>query len=303
MLNKPSVIKIDSHTIELTHNDKLLFPADALNPEGISKGELIDYYRRIAEIMLPYLKERPLAMERYPEGVGGEHFIQKDVPDYFPQWIERTEIPKKTGGEITQLLCNHTATLVYLANQDCITPHTWLSRKDSLDYPDKLVFDLDPPGEFAPVRRGAKLIRDLLTELRLTAYLMSTGSRGVHIVVPLDRSSGFDEVRAFAHHLAGIIAGQHPDLFTVEPHKYKRRGKIFIDVMRNGYGQTSVAPYAVRGRPGAPVAIPWEWSELADEKLSPRSHNIHNIRQRLKHKGDLWGDFYQHKQSIKNVHM
>jgi bifunctional non-homologous end joining protein LigD len=294
-------IKIGTHTIELTHSDKLLFPADALHPRDITKGELIDYYLRIADTMLPYLRDRPLSMERYPEGIGGERFIQKDVPEYFPPWIERIEVAKKTGGEITQMLCNNPATLVYLANQDCITPHPWLSRKDALDYPDKLVFDLDPPGEFTPVRQGAGHIHDLLVELGLTAYLMSTGSRGVHIVVPLDRSADFDAVRSFAHKLADTIADRHPDLFTVEPHKDKREGRIFIDIMRNGYGQTSVAPYAVRGRPGAPIAVPWEWSELPNEKISPQSYNVHNIWQRLKQKGDLWKGFREHKQSLKNV--
>jgi bifunctional non-homologous end joining protein LigD len=254
----------------------LFFPDD-----GFTKGDLIDYYDRIGDRMLPHLKDRPLMMHRFPDGIAGKDFYHKETPDYFPDWIETVSV-KKEGGRVNHVVCANRATLVYLADQACITPHVWLSRRDRLNHPDRLVFDLDPPGEdFAPVRQAAFYIRDLLDELDLESFLMTTGSRGLHVVVPLNRQDNFDTVRGFAQQLAETLAERHPDELTVEPRKNKRGGRLYLDTARNSYAQTAVAPYSVRAKNGAPVATPLKWHELKNRKLTARTYTINNIFRRL----------------------
>ncbi|MGH8546389.1 MAG: DNA polymerase domain-containing protein, partial [Gammaproteobacteria bacterium] len=182
-----------SHTVKISKSDKVFFP-----DSGITKGDLVDYYEQIAETMLPHVRERVVAMHRFPDGIRGEAFYQKEVPDYFPDWIDRIQV-KKTGGSIEQLMINNIETLIYLANQACITPHIWLARADRLNHPDRVIFDLDPSdGAFRPLRDGAKALRQILEEIGLKAFVMTTGSRGLHVVAPLDRETDFDTVRGFA---------------------------------------------------------------------------------------------------------
>ena len=284
---------IGGHRIEFSNLDKVLFPDD-----GYTKQDLVDHYRAVAAVALPHYRDRPLSMQRFPDGIGGDGFFQKDVPDYFPRWIHRVSLAKEDG-RVSYVVADDEATLAYLANQACITPHLFLSRRDRPHHPDRLVFDLDPPGdEFEPVRRAARLVRDALGEVELPCYLQTTGSRGLHVVVPLDRSAGFDAVRNFAHDLASRLAAQHGDELTVEQRKSKRRGRIFLDYLRNAYGQTAVAPYAVRAIAGAPVATPIEWQELGDRRLHPRRYSIRNIRRRLGQKDDPWADIARHGHSI-----
>jgi bifunctional non-homologous end joining protein LigD len=279
-------MKVGSHTIETSNEDKIFFPES-----GITKGDLIHYYKDIAPIMLPHVQDRPITMHRFPDGIEGEGFYQKEIPDYFPQWMDRVRIKKKEGGENEQVVCNNAAALVYLANQACITPHVWLSRTDKLNYPDKLVFDLDPPGdEFEPVRKAAYTLKDMLKERRLTPFVMTTGSRGVHVVAPLDRSQDFDTVRTFAENLADVLAQDDPQYVTTEQRKPKRGSRVFLDMLRNSYAQTSVAPYAVRAKPGAPVATPLEWEELAD--TTSQSYTIKTIFRRMGQKRDPWKSLY-----------
>ncbi|MEV4426879.1 non-homologous end-joining DNA ligase [Streptomyces sp. NPDC049602] len=245
--------------------EKLLFAED-----GITKADLAGYYRTVATRMLPHLRGRPLMMERHPDGIGGEGFLQKEIPGHFPDWVHRAELPKE-GGTVTYVLCDDTATLVLLADQGCVTPHRWLSRADRPDRPDRLVFDLDPSGEdFTPVREAARGLHGLLDELELPSLPMTTGSRGLHVLVPLDRRASFDDVRAFASDIAAALAGRHPDRFTTEVRKKARAGRLYLDVQRNAYGQTAVAPYAVRARAGAPVAAPLAWDDLEDPGLGSR---------------------------------
>ena len=291
----PDILRLGSHDIEITNRDKLFFPG-----EGITKGELIDYYQRIADVMIPYIKGRPVTMHRFPDGIEGEGFFQQQIGDYFPDWINRIALAKEDG-ETTHLICDDAATLVYIANQGCITPHVWLSRRDKIDYPDMLVFDLDPPGnDFAAVRRAALYLRQVLDELGLKAYVKTTGSRGLHIVTPLDRSADFDGVRAFAREVAKILAEKHPQEVTKEQRKLKRGDRVFIDIGRNSYGQTAVAPYAVRAKPGAPVATPLEWDELEDSGINSQSYNIKNIWRRLSQKKDPWQGMWRQAHSLKN---
>ncbi|MFD9633300.1 non-homologous end-joining DNA ligase [Streptomyces violascens] len=269
-------LRAGRRAVEINRPDKVLFPED-----GITKADLAEYYRGVARKMLPHLHGRPLMLERHPDGIDGESFMQKDVPDYFPDWVDTAELPKEDG-TVTHVLCDDTATLLYLAGQACITPHRWLAKADRPDCPDRLVFDLDPPDDdFAPVREAAALAHELLDELRLPSVLMTTGSRGLHVIVPLDRRAPFDDVRAFAREAADLLAARHDDRLTTEPRKQARHGRLYLDVQRNAYAQTTVAPYAVRALPGAPVAAPLAWSELNEPGLTARRWTTSTMSERL----------------------
>lgn len=280
-------VELDGHEVELSNLDKVFFP-----DEGITKGDVIDYYREVAEVMLPHLRDRPISMQRYPEGLREEGFYQKEIGGHFPDWIERVTLEKEAGGKTTYVLCQDAASLVYLANQAVVTPHVWLSRADRPRRPDRLIFDLDPPesgeGGFDLVKAGARAIRDLLEELDLVPFVMTTGSRGLHVTVPLERRQEFDAARDFARKVSELTAHRDPNRFTVAQRKDKRAGRLFLDYLRNGYAQTGVAPYAVRGRAGAPVATPLEWDELSDAELGPRSYTIGNLLRRLGQRDDPW---------------
>jgi bifunctional non-homologous end joining protein LigD len=280
-------IKVNGHQIVVKNADKLFFPED-----GYTKWDMVEYYRRIAPFMLPYMQGRPVTMLRMADGIHGESFYQKDTPGYFPEWITRVAMPKEEG--VTHyLLCENEVTLAYLAAQACITPHLWLSRADNPRNPDMLVFDLDPSGQdFEQVRKAAFQLRDLLAELALAVYVKTTGSRGVHVVTPLDGRDDYDVIHAFAIEAAKFLVGKHPQELTVEQRKEKRKGRVFIDILRNSYAQTAVAPYALRAIPGAPVATPITWDELKSPKLQPRSCNMKNIFRRLDSRGDPWADMW-----------
>ncbi|BBA95636.1 hypothetical protein RVR_570 [Actinacidiphila reveromycinica] len=272
------------HTVRLNRPDKVLFPDD-----GLTKADLVAYYRAVAPRMLPHLRGRPLMLERRPDGVEGGSFMQKDVPRHFPDWVHRATVPKEHG-TLTHLVCDDTATLLYAASQACVTPHRWLSRADRPHHPDRLVFDLDPAeDDFGPVRGSARLLRALLADLRLPCAVMTTGSRGLHLLVPLDRRAPADEVLRFARDVAATLAARHPGQLTTETRKAARRGRLFLDVGRNGYAQTSVAPYAVRARPGAPVAMPLTWAEVDDPATTARRWTLRDIGARLRGP-DPWQD-------------
>ena len=293
-MNK-TTLEVDGHKINIERLDKVLFPTGE-----ITKGDLIDYYNRMAGTMLPYMRGRPLTMQRFPDGIEEGGFYQKEAPDYFPDWIRRVSIRvEEEGDEQDQVICENAATLVYLANQACITPHIWLSRADKINFPDKLMFDLDPPDhDFAPVRQAAKDLHVLLADLSLESFVMTTGSRGLHIVVPLKRTLDFDSVRDFAHSAAELLAKRHPDRITIAQRKQKRQGKLFIDYLRNAYGQNSVAPYALRALPGAPVATPLDWNELDNPQLESQSYNLSNIFRRLGQKQDPWKEIMEKARSL-----
>lgn len=289
-------IKVGRSLVKLTHEDTVFFPKDK-----ISKGDVIDYYRRMAPFMLPFLKNRPLTMQRFPEGIAHEGFYHKDAPAYFPAWIKRVAVKRKDEQKTTHyVMCNQAATLVYLANYGVLTPHLWLSKIDDLRVPDRMLFDLDPSGvPFAAVRTGALILRDLLRAVHLEPFVMSTGSRGVHLVIPLKREHDFDTVRALAYDIARIAVVQHPELFTLEMRKEKRTGHVFLDILRNSFGATGVAPYALRARDGAPVAAPLFWDELSDARLSPTKYTLKNIQTRLARlKHDPWQAMARTKSSV-----
>ena len=272
-------------------------PEKALFPDGTSKVDLARYYQQVAAAMLPHVRGRPLHMQRYPDGIEGEEIQQKQAPAYFPAFVQRVLVPRKRGGSIEQVVIDNAETLVYLAGQACVTPHTWLSRTAALDNPDLLVFDLDPSnGELAALREGARALRDLLRKVGLRPYLKSTGSRGFHVLAPLDAKAGFEEVRAFARSMAERVIDADPQNFTIEQRKDRRGERVYLDLARNGYGQTAVAPYAVRALDGAPVAVPLDWEELG--RAEPRRFTMHNVLRRLARKRDPWADLYEQAGSI-----
>ena len=277
-------IEADGRSVSVSRPDKALFPC------GITKLDLSRHYDAVAARMLVHIADRPLTLERYPDGIDAQRIMQKRAGKYFPDWIPRVTVPKK-GGSVEHVRAADAATLVYLANQACITLHATLSRRDALERPDRLVLDLDPSVDRpADVRRAARLIGDLLRELGLEPWAMTTGSRGYHVVVPLQRRLGFDDVRAFARDLGAVAVQREPQLFTIEQRKANRGDRVLIDVMRNGYAQTSVAPYAVRARPGAPVATPLHWDELSDSRTRADRWTIKTIGLRLDSDGDPWKD-------------
>ena len=291
-----ALVRIGRREVKITRPEKVLFPED-----GITKGDLIEYYSRIASWILPHLRGRPLALERYPDGINQPGFFQKSASPYYPSWIRMVTV-KKVGGTVKHVVCDDTATLVYLANQACVTPHIWLSRIDRLNCPDQMVFDLDPSGEnFEPVKATARALKKLLDQLGLPAYLKTTGSRGLHVAVPLKRSEDFDSVRAFARELAGVIVDQDPEQRTLEQLKAQRRGRVFLDINRNAYAQLVAPAYAVRARRGAPVSIPLEWDELQRKSLRPDGFTIGNVVARLNKAGDPWKDFWRRGVSLSHA--
>jgi bifunctional non-homologous end joining protein LigD len=216
-----------------------------------------------------------------------------------PAWIKTVTV-RKDGGTVRHVVCNDAATLVYLANQACVTPHVWLSRADQLDHPDQMVFDLDPSGDsFEPVKATAQSLKELLDRLGLPAYLKTTGSRGLHVAVPLKRGEGFDSVRAFARELALAVVSHEPSQRTLEQRISLRRGRVFVDTNRNAYAQTVAPAYAVRARRGAPVSAPLNWSELGNKALRSDGETIRSVFDRLDKVGDPWADFGRRAVSLR----
>ena len=287
-------MRIGNQTIEVSSLDKVYFPAD-----GLTKGDLIDYYLSVADTIIPHLVRYGVTMHRFPDGLEGDDFVQKSASN-FPDWVSTVTIPRRRGGSFEAPIVDSKATLAYLANQAVITLHPYLSRVDDLEHPDKMIFDLDPAengGDPEDARIGALRLRDILTELDLTAWVQTSGSKGYHVGVPLYRELGFDDVRQYAHDVALLLVRRHPERYTVEQRKNKRQGRVFVDTLRNAYGATAVAPYSVRALPGAPVATPIEWDEV-EEGTEPRDWDLKNILKRLAQRDDPWADIRRHGRSL-----
>jgi bifunctional non-homologous end joining protein LigD len=239
-------------------------------------------------------------MQRLPDGLKGESFYQKDAPDYFPSWIRRVTFPKREGGSFDAPIVDSKGALVYLANQAVLTCHLYLARTDDLNHPDRMIYDLDPPEnttEDISVRRAALDIRDILQKLDLVPWVQTTGSKGFHVIVALDRTAGFEEVRRFAKDVAVLLVRRRPGRYTLQRRKDRRGGRIFLDMLRNAYGATAVAPYSIRAQPRATVATPLDWNEV-EAGASPRGWTIANIFNRLVQKHDPWSDLKRHARSL-----
>lgn len=293
-----TVIRVDGHDIDLSNPDKVFFP-----DSGITKGDVVDCYRRIADTMLDHLRGRPLVMQRFPDGIDGDGFIQKQAPDYFPDWIATVELSKEDGS-VRHVVADSPATIAYLANQGCISFHALLSRAERPEHPAELVFDLDPPDDDeagAAVAFAARELHHLLTELRVSGYAKSSGSRGIHVHVPLDGQAAFDEDRGFSQAVGDLLASRHPDRLTTAQRKADRQGRLFIDTLRNAYAQHAVAPYSLRARPGAPVAVPLDWDEATSSSFDPQRITLANVFRRIAHKDDPWAAMPQASASLPDV--
>jgi bifunctional non-homologous end joining protein LigD len=276
-------LRVGRRAVRLTHPDKVLFPR-----VGLTKLDLAGHYERVAPLMRPYLAGRPLALQGFPGGIESGGYFMKAVPDHFPDWVKRATVPKR-GGTVTHVLAEDTATLVYLAGQNVVTVHAWLSRADEPRRPDRLILDFDPSGGgFAEVRAAAREAGDRLRDAGLVPYAMTTGSRGVHATCPLRRGPSFTDVHRFARRLAEDMVADHPRRLTLEWRKADRGDRIYVDVNRNAYAQHAVAPYSVRSRPRAPVAVPLHWEELSDRKLRADHWTVASLSGRLEAEGDPW---------------
>jgi bifunctional non-homologous end joining protein LigD len=283
--------------LAITHPEKVLFPDD-----GITKGELAAYYAAIAPLMVPHIARRPITMERYPAGIGKKGFFHKDVSKGFPQWLERVEVPKKDG-TVHHPIVNDARSLLWIANQNCITPHVWTSRAPNLYYPDVCVFDLDPSRDDEPdvLRSAALLLRDLLKELGLPSWVKTTGSKGFHIVVPLDAKTKMGDVARFAHATGSLFVTLNPRQLTQEFSKADRGGRILVDTGRNGYSATFAAAYAVRAKKGAPISAPCTWEEVERGKVGPRTFTLRSMADRVSEVGDVWSDIRKRKRSLRTA--
>ena len=260
--------------MEVSNPQKILFPQD-----GITKGEVVAYYLAAAEKMLPHLVERPLTLQRFPSGIDQPGFMQKNAGKGFPAFIERVELPKQ-GGTVSYPAISDVEGLLYLANQNTITFHIPCFRKGELEHPDRLVFDLDPEdGDLAGARFGANEVHGLLLEVEVPSWVMTTGSKGFHVVVPLTPTISFDSLGRFALAAAHLLTLRHPERLTTEFLKKERRGRVFVDWLRNGFGATGVSPYSLRPRAGAPIAMPIAWDEI--ESTEPADFRLREDLDRL----------------------
>jgi bifunctional non-homologous end joining protein LigD len=276
----------------ITHPEKVLFPED-----GITKGELAAYYEAIAPLMLPHLSGRPITMERFPSGIGEEGFLHKNLTRGFPAWIERVETPKNDG-TVNYLIVNDVRSLIWMTNQNTITPHVWISRVPNLFYPDMCLVDLDPSIDDQDMLRAAVLeVRDVLAALGLKSWVKTSGSKGFHVVVPLDGSTNMHQVAGFAHAVGSLLVKNDPDRLTQEFSKADRGRRILVDTGRNGYSATVAAAYAVRPKPGAPVSAPCTWEEVESGAASPRSFTLRTMTARVAEVGDPWADMLEHGRS------
>jgi bifunctional non-homologous end joining protein LigD len=286
-----TTLRFGPYAVSYDKDDKVFFPPHG-DADAVTKGDVIRYYTDIAQAMLPHAGERPLTLRRFPDGIETRGFFMQEAQDYFPEWIERVAATRSDGSTIHHAVANRAADLAYLASLGTIELHTWLSRTSDIHKPDWVVFDLDPPDEdeqaFGVVREAALDLRGLLDELGLVPFVKLTGSKGLHVLAPLTPDEDFDAVRAFAQDAAELLAARKPDAYTTKHRKEKRRGRLYLDVMRNAYAQHAVAPYSLRPLPEAPVAAPLDWNEVEDAALTPRAVTIHTVFRRLGQKDDPW---------------
>lgn len=268
---------------------------------GITKGELAEYYELVAPLMLPHIVGRPVTLERFHKGIGEKGFFQKNVAKGAPEWLERVAVPK-TDGVVNYAVVTDARGLMWLANQNCITPHVWTSRVPSLFHPDLCVFDLDPLHDDPVVlRKATLLVRDLLAELSLTSWVKTSGSKGFHIVVPLDGRADYGEVSRFANAVARTAVERDPAHLTLEFYKADRGGRILVDTGRNDFGATYAATYAVRPKPNAPVSAPCTWDEVERGDAGPQSFTLRSMARRLDTVGDVWATILDRKQSMQRM--
>jgi bifunctional non-homologous end joining protein LigD len=264
--------------VRATNTDKIMFPEDE-----ITKGDILEYYERIAPLMIPHLRDRPITVERLPDGIGDDRprFWQKNTPDHYPSWIPRVELPSENGKPVNYAVVNDVETLLYLVNQGALTFHVWMSRIGSLDHPDVVLFDLDP-GErsFSDVITVARTVHEILVAHDVESAVKTSGKSGLHVLAPWTHPGDDDAAREWALEIAREVVAALPDLTTVERSKAKRGGRLYVDVMQNVRGHHMVAPYTLRTTPHATVSMPIEWSEVR-KGLSPEKFTLRSVFRRL----------------------
>lgn len=289
-----NTVSIEGRSFDLSRLDKVLWPQD-----GYTKGELINYYVEVAPYIIPHLQGRPMVFTRYPDGIDKQSFYQKNAPSSLPQWIKTYPYySPDSGRDINFILVEESAALAWLANQACIEMHPWLSCASLVDYPDFIVFDLDPsPGNsFEQVKTIVFLTRQVLNELGLRCYIKTSGSQGLHVYLPVENKYSYEKVRDFARTVAEIICTMQPDIATVERTVRKRGAKIYVDYMQNVKGKTLCSVYSVRPRPGATVSAPLYWDEV--NSIKPSDFTIKTILPRLQKLGELFAPVLTDRQSL-----
>jgi bifunctional non-homologous end joining protein LigD len=289
-------MRVKGKNIEISNPDKILFPEN-----GFTKEDVINYYLDIADYILPYVKGRPLMMQRFPDGIDHPGFYHKEAPEYFPDWIRKEKLERKEGGKITQVICDNPETLVYLSNQATITLHTWLSLVENPGHPDKIIIDLDPPTRnFESIRDSLPGLKEYLEKKDIKGFLMSTGSKGMHIVIPVKPKQTFELIKKKMEQLADEIVREFGDKFTTAQLKEKREDKIYLDIQRNSYAQTGVAPFSLRPLEGAPVATPVSWKNAKQKEFHSRLYHLKNIFRRLGQVQNPWEHFFDPDLAKKN---
>ncbi|AQS59367.1 non-homologous end-joining DNA ligase [Desulforamulus ferrireducens] len=290
-------VLIEGKNIKLTNLNKLMWP------EGLTKAHLVKYYTDIAPYLLPYMKGRPLVMKRYPNGIQGEYFYQKECPTYAPAWLQTVSIPH--GGKIVNyIMCEDTATLVWLANQGCIEMHAWLSQKHSIENPDLAIIDLDPgeAASFSDVMEVAMVVKKALDQLNIKGYPKTSGASGIHIFIPIKAVYTFREVTKAMGLIARLVTNALPHKATIERSLDKREAdKVYVDYLQNTRGKSMAWTYSLRPLPGAPVSTPLLWEEIEEQRVLPGHFNISTIFQRLKVFGDLHQSMLKNPQSISHI--
>ncbi|MCA9688649.1 MAG: non-homologous end-joining DNA ligase [Nannocystaceae bacterium] len=290
-------LTVGEREIDVSSPDSVMFPDD-----GITKRQLVEYYLHVSEVMVPHVRGRALTIERFPKGIGGKGFLQKQAADHYPPWIPRVRVPGKQGRDVDYPVANDPAALVYLANQRCVTFHITSAPARTPETPDQVIFDFDPQdgsqASFEKVRQCAGIVGEELDRLGLRTFLKTSGSRGLHVIAPIEPELDVDDVRAFARAIGERLATKHPRLMTVEMLKKDRGDRVFVDYLRNGYAQTVVAPYTVRARPGAPVSTPLTWDELTDSDLNAQKYKIGDVLARLGKMRDPWHELAKHARSL-----
>ncbi len=285
---------MNENKVLISNPDKVLYPGS-----GISKKEIVAYYELTGPYMLPFVEDRPLTTQRYPNGIDEENFYQKEAPEYFPGFIKRLKVKEKETESKEYITVNNITSLLYLANHAALVLHVWQSRKGSIRKPDQIMWDLDPSDEdFEKVRKGALLMKAFLQKLELEPFIKTTGSRGLHLVIPIKNTITYTRAKKFTSDVAEVMARNYPDLFTTEFMKKNRGHRVFIDYLRNQYGHTAVAPYSLRAKENAPAATPIHWDELNDKRLDSQAFKLSNMPDRLKEAGDVWKDFYKKPQEL-----
>ncbi len=294
---------MNEQTTQFSLGDKVLAlkHLDKLYDGHTSKAEVISYYIDMADYILPHIYDKPFSMIHFPNGVGGKNFYQKQCPKNAPSWLKAVKLKSSTRGSIDWCLVNDVASMVYMASRSVIEMHTWFSRLPNLAMPDLAVMDLDPSEntEFSRVQFIASAFGKLLKELGIYALPKTTGSKGIHIYIPI-KAATFEDVRQFLSRLCFIIQSTYPKLATTQRAVKRRGDKVYLDAVQNGLGKTIAAPYSIRARQDMPVSTPLRWEEL-EGNINPKEFNIYTVPDRVKKEGDLFEGFYQKAQTLPKI--